>query len=114
MAFRKLARVEEILPGQTRFIHAGGAPVILAHWAGQIYAFHGICPHQRYPLEGARVWDYLLACPWHQFQYDVRTGENHYPKNVYPTDDPRLQEQLHPLKTYPVELRDGEVWVDLG
>ena len=94
-------------------MRVGEAPVLLANWAGRIYAFHGICPHQNNALEGARVWDYLLACPWHQFQYDVRTGENHYPKNVYPEDYTRLQEQLHPLKAYPVQLKDGEVWVDL-
>ena len=43
-----------------------------------------------------------------------QTGENYFPKNVYPTDYPGLQEQVQPLQTYPVELRDSEVWVDLG
>jgi hypothetical protein len=33
---------------------------------------------------------------------------------VYPKDYSKLQEQLRPLRTYPVELRDSEVWVDLG
>jgi 4a-hydroxytetrahydrobiopterin dehydratase len=22
------------------------------------------------------LWDHLLDCPWHDFQYDIRTGEN--------------------------------------
>jgi 3-phenylpropionate/trans-cinnamate dioxygenase ferredoxin subunit len=91
----------------------GSQPLILANWEGQIYALYGVCPHRQNPLEGARVWDYLLNCPWHHFQYDVRTGENHYPQNVYPADYPRLQQQLRPLQTYPVEIREGEVWVDL-
>ena len=52
-------------------------------------------------------------CPACHFQYDVTTGENHYPKNVYPEDYPRLQEQLQPLKTHPVQVTDGDVWVDL-
>ncbi len=87
---------------------------MLANWGGEIYALSGICPHQHNPLEGARVCDYLLDCPWHHFQFDVRTGENHYPRNVYPKDVPYLQAQLGSLRTYPVEVKGGEVWVDLG
>ena len=113
MALQKLARADEIPPGKTRFFCVGESPVILANWAGQIYALYGVCPHRNNPLQGATLWDHFLNCPWHHFMYDVRTGENHFPKNVYPTDYPRLQEQLRPLKTYPVQVKDGDVWVDL-
>lgn len=113
MAFQKLARVDEIPPGETKFLRVGESPVVLARWSGQIYALHGMCPHQNNFLEGARMWDHLIDCPWHHFQYDVRTGENHFPKSVYPADYPRLQEQLRPLRTYPVQIRDGDAWVDL-
>jgi len=44
---------------------------------------------------------------------DVTTGENYFPKNVYPKDYKRLEAQVQPLKTYAVELRNEEVWVDL-
>ena len=114
MAFRKLARVEEIPPGKTRLVRAGKSPVILANWGGRIYALDGICPHQRLPLEGASVWDRLLECPWHHFQYDVRSGRNHYPRNVYPEDLAYLEGQVGPLKTYRVRVRGGDVWVDVG
>lgn len=105
--------MEEIPPGRTKFIRAASRPVILANWEGRIYALEGICPHQNNPLEGAMVWDCLLDCPWHHFQYDVRTGENHYPRNVYPSDMPGLAVQVRPLKTFPVKVENGEIWVDL-
>ena len=113
MAFQKLARVEEVPPGQTKFLHAGRKPVILANAGGRIYALFGLCPHQNNPLEGAVLWDNLIDCPFHHFMYDVRTGENHFPANVYPKDYPRLQAQLRLARTYAVEVRDGEIWVDL-
>jgi nitrite reductase/ring-hydroxylating ferredoxin subunit len=95
-------------------IRAGRAePVILANWNGEIYALHGLCPHRMNPLEGATVCDYLIDCPWRHFQYDIRTGENHYPRNVYPADYPALQTQLNPIPAYRVELRGSEVWVEL-
>lgn len=113
MAFQKLARVEEIPPGRTKFLRVGTRPVILANFEGRIYAAFGLCPHRYNPLEGATMWDHLISCPFHHFQYDVRTGENYFPANVYPKDYQRLEAQLRPLKTYAVELREGEVWVDL-
>ena len=91
----------------------GRDPVILANFEGQIYALYGRCPHQNNLLEGATMWDSLIDCPFHHFQYDVRTGENFYPKNVYPKDYKRLEAQMRPLRTYAVELKEGDVWVDL-
>lgn len=113
MGFRRICRAEEVPPGRTKFACIDGRPVILANYAGSVYALNGICNHQYKSLEGAHLWDHLLDCPWHHFQYDVRTGENHFPKNVYPKDVPRLQEQVKPLDTYPVEIREGEVWANL-
>ena len=108
-----LARVEEVPPGHTKYVCSGDQPVILANWQGEIFAFAGICPHQKRALEGATLWEHLLDCPWHHFQFDIRTGENHFPKNVYPADLPELRGQIQPLETYPVEVRNGEIWVDL-
>ena len=34
-------------------------------------------------------------------------------ENIYPKAYKRLAAQVQPLKIYAVELRDGEVWVDL-
>jgi 3-phenylpropionate/trans-cinnamate dioxygenase ferredoxin subunit len=55
----------------------------------------------------------LLDCPWHHFQYDVRSGENHFPANVYPADIPKLAAQVKPIRVYAVEVRGEEIWVDL-
>ena len=113
MAFFKLCRVDEIPPGTTKYFTTAGGPVLLANCSGEIFATGGLCPHRSNPLEGAILWGCLVECPWHHFQYDVRTGENHYPKNVYPKDVPDLQSQVRPLSTYPVELRGDEIWVNL-
>ena len=114
MALLKLARVEEIPPGQVRFVRAGETAVLLANYRGRIYALSGRCPHQNNSLEGAVLWGDLVDCPYHHFQFDVRTGENYFPKNVYPKDMPQLEQQVRPLRAYQVEVREGDVWVDLG
>jgi 3-phenylpropionate/trans-cinnamate dioxygenase ferredoxin component len=113
MAFQKLARVEEVPAGHTKYVCANGQPVILANYRGQVHALQGRCGHQGKPLDGAVLWDYLLDCPWHHFQYDVRTGENFFPSNVYPPDLPWLKKQVEPLRVYAVKVEDGDIWVDL-
>jgi nitrite reductase/ring-hydroxylating ferredoxin subunit len=69
LPFYKAGRVDEIPPG-----HMEGKPLVLAHWAGRFFALEGLCPHRQNPLEGAVLWDHLLDCPWHHFQYDIWTG----------------------------------------
>ena len=59
------------------------------------------------------MWDNLIDCPFHHFQYDCRTGENHFPSNVYPQDLQQLRKQLNPLKRYAVKIEAGEIWVDV-
>jgi 3-phenylpropionate/trans-cinnamate dioxygenase ferredoxin component len=111
VAFHLIARAEDVPPGQTRFFCIDGRPLVIAHYSGQLYALAGLCPHKGFELHGAILWDHLITCPWHQFQYDVRTGENYFPKNVYPSD---LGRNLRPLETYRIELRGSEIWVDLA
>jgi nitrite reductase/ring-hydroxylating ferredoxin subunit len=99
--------------GRTKAVRVGGLRLVLANWRGKVYALGGLCAHRGMSLEGAAVWDGLLDCPWHHFQYDVRTGRNVYPKNVYPEGDERLARQLGSLPTYPTRTINGEVFVGL-
>jgi nitrite reductase/ring-hydroxylating ferredoxin subunit len=110
VGFHRVARAEEIPPGQTRFFVLGDTPVVLSNCEGRMYAHYGLCPHQGFPLDGASLWDDLLTCPWHNYQYRLDTGENFYPRRVYPAD---MQEEVARLRRFRVEVRDGEIWVDL-
>jgi 3-phenylpropionate/trans-cinnamate dioxygenase ferredoxin component len=104
-----IARTEDVPSGQTRFFCIDGRPLLVAHYLGRFYAVDGLCPHKGFELHGAILWDHLITCPWHQFQYDVRTGENYFPMNVYPGD---LNGNLRSLRTYRVELRGTEIWIE--
>lgn len=116
--FTRAGRAQDVPAGTSRLVQVEGRPILLAHWEGCFFAFAPICPHRNNPLEGAKVWDFQLQCPWHHFRYDLRTGQNLYPRNVYPLgatdiDQARLQADLRPLRCYPVEVRDGEIYIGL-
>lgn len=107
-----VARVEEIPLGKTQKVQLGQCLILLVNDAGAFYALHGLCGHQNLPLEGGKVWQGVLDCPWHHFQYDIRTGENLYPRSVYPLNAlPCLRQQVCSLRTYPVQVVEQEVQV---
>ena len=102
MAFERLARVEEVPAGESRlFLAAGDVPVVIVNSGGRLHALSGLCPHQLFALEGAFLDCQVLVCPHHNYGFDISTGENTYPGG------------REGLATYPVEIRDREVWVDI-
>jgi len=109
----RVARVEDVPPGQVRSASAEGRTLALVNLDGRFYALDAVCPHQGGPLDQGQIWRGALECPWHRFCFDPATGRNVYPSNVYPQDLPQLQRELNPVTVFPVELRDGAVYVEL-
>ena len=101
-------------PGEVRRVEARGRILALVRVGGVVHAVDAKCPHQGGPLDQGRIWEGKLECPWHHFLFDVQTGANVYPANVYPADLPELHAQLRPLKLFPVRVQDGCVLVKMG
>ena len=96
--FVPVARVEEVPLGSIRTVHAVDEEIALAHCDGGFYAVQPHCLHLGGPLGEGRLEGCVLTCPWHGWQYDVRTGQNEF--------DLAIQ-----LRTYDVQVDDGEVRV---
>ena len=109
----RVARVEDVPPGEVRSASAEGRRLALVNLDGRFYALDAVCPHQGGPLDQGLIWRGALECPWHRFCFDPATGRNVYPSNVYPNDLPRLQAELNPATVFPVELREGAMFVGL-
>jgi len=114
MEFVRVASISEIPANSCREFAVEKRRILICAWQGRYYALSPMCPHQGNSLDGASVWDGLLDCPWHHFQFDVRTGENRYPKCVYPSDRIDLAYGVRPLRTYALEVRGNDVYVDLS
>ncbi|BAC92234.1 Rieske (2Fe-2S) protein [Gloeobacter violaceus] len=115
MQYLAVAYTRDIPAGRVYPVLVGGRELILVR-DGQdnVYALDGLCPHRHLPLAGAEVWKGVLECPWHHFQYDVRTGENLYPRRVYPAQlAARLGDHVRPLRIYPVRTVDEQIQVGM-
>jgi len=109
----RAGRLEDVPPGRTRYLVLEGRGVLLVNRGGRISALGGRCSHRNLPLEGALLWGDRVECPWHYFLYDAETGENIYPKSVYPRDLPELNAQVRPLPRFAVEVCGDEIWLEL-
>lgn len=92
-----------------RRVHVGGTPVLLGRTAdGDAIAVGTICPHQNKPMDNGNVYGDEVDCPNHHYTYDARTGQNRYPKRVFP----RVRAAtVKPITAYEARESDGFVWV---
>jgi nitrite reductase/ring-hydroxylating ferredoxin subunit len=93
-----VARVEELPPGSALVASAGETEVAVFHCADGFYATQAACLHLGGPLGRGNLDGCVVSCPWHGWQYDVRTGENEFDRAIS-------------LETYEVVVEDGEVKV---
>ena len=86
---------------------------------GEPFAVSNVCRHQFAKLGQGRVTgDGCLECPWHRARYDVRTGRmTSGPKGrifgfkPYSATVQTVANTAIPLRTHPVVLRDGAIWL---
>lgn len=97
----RVASVGEIPVGRGKSVEVGGIPLAVFNGGGGRYqVLYGACPHEGGPLgDGVLVGD-SVVCPWHGFDFDVRTGACDVAPDLRVT-------------VYPVRVRDSEIFVEL-
>jgi nitrite reductase/ring-hydroxylating ferredoxin subunit len=96
-----VARVDDLPAGVPRRVEVSGLRIVLTRVGETVYACADVCAHQGGPLSEGKLSGTRLACPWHGWQYDVRTGQCLFPGRGAS------------VASYPVEIADGEIRLDL-
>jgi 3-phenylpropionate/trans-cinnamate dioxygenase ferredoxin component len=81
---------------------ADGKQVVVIRTGGEYFAMEDKCSHQDFPLSDGEVENGTIECIFHGARFDIRTGKA------------LSLPAIKPVKTYPVEIRDGEVYVQVG
>jgi len=97
----RAAALADVEPGRPRLVELGDRRVVLAKVGDAVYACGDVCAHQGGPLSEGRLSGPRLACPWHGWTYDVRTGRCVFPQRG------------GSVPSYPVRIDRGEIWIDL-
>ena len=71
----KIAATSDLpAPGKVKEFLAGGRFICVANVDGEIYATDNVCPHWGGPLGQGTIENGKLVCPWHHWDYDLKTG----------------------------------------
>ncbi|MEM7226886.1 MAG: Rieske 2Fe-2S domain-containing protein [Pseudomonadota bacterium] len=91
----------ELQAAGRKVVKLGAKQIVLFHGDKGVYACNNRCPHEGYPLkEGTLAEGCVLTCNWHNWKFDLESGET-----LVGGDR---------LRRYPVEIRDGKIWLDLS
>ena len=117
-----VAREAEMSDGERKIVIDDKVEIGVFRVDGAYYAWRNDCPHQGGPvcqgklMQGVeerldpqrrslgihyRAGSLHIVCPWHGFEFDVRTGRHAGFAGMR-------------LASYPVKVRDGEVYVVAG
>lgn len=96
----RVAARGEIGLGEFRGFELEGTKLVVYNVDGVLYATSGTCAHNGGPLAQGLLEDHLVTCPWHAWEFDVRTG-----RAVY---DPRVC-----VATYAVRVEGDDVFVEI-
>ena len=96
----KVALENEIAPGGRRTIKIGDeVPALVLRAGDDFYCVEDVCTHDGQPMTDGEFEGCELTCPRHGAKFNVKTGA--------PTKMPATE----PVRTFPVEVRDGAVYV---
>lgn len=93
---------EAVQAGQMTAVTLNGRKLILARWAGELFAFSAECPHAGADFGKGWISRYKVTCPDHEYCWDVRNGRILWP-----------EDENYRLKKYPLKVEDGLLKVKL-
>jgi 3-phenylpropionate/trans-cinnamate dioxygenase ferredoxin component len=74
--FVTVAAASDLPPGQGKVVDVGARSIALFNVDGSFYAIDNTCPHRGGPLGAGFLHGAHVTCPWHNWTFDVRTGQH--------------------------------------
>jgi nitrite reductase (NADH) small subunit len=96
----RACRVEEVPEGKGRMVDLDGECVALFRSGAEVVALDNECPHRGGALSGGDLHGGAVHCPLHAWPFDARSGQC-------------LEQPGVRVRTFPVVVRGGEVWVEI-
>ncbi|AUW93495.1 MAG: non-heme iron oxygenase ferredoxin subunit [Sulfobacillus thermosulfidooxidans] len=97
----RVASVNDIVAGEPFLVPMEDDDIALYQVNGEYFATDDLCSHAEASLCEGDLVGYIIHCPRHGGQFDVRTGEaKHFPAYA-------------PIRTYPVKVEGSDLFIDI-
>ncbi len=97
----RVAGLADCPVGQLKAVDADGTAVVLANVDGKVCALLDRCSHEEFPLSDGELDGGHVVCAYHGARFDACTGAR------------KSLPAVLPVRSFPVEVRDGDVYVDV-
>lgn len=97
--FERVAAVSEFPTNGRMSIVVDDMPALLVRIGQDYFAIEDVCSHDGQPLTDGPIADGAVICPRHGAKFDLKTGKA------------LCMPATRPIQTFPVQVRDGEVFV---
>ena len=101
MGFVRACALDEVPSDQALAVTIGDLDVAVARDGEEVFAIQDLCSHAAVALSEGEVADCTVECWLHGSRFDLRTGK--------PIGPPATE----PVATFPVDVRNGDVFVDI-
>jgi nitrite reductase/ring-hydroxylating ferredoxin subunit len=96
----QVGSADELRQSGRKIVEVEGLSIGVFYHDGAWHALQNSCLHRGGPVCNGPLEDGVITCPWHGYQYRLETGEL--------LIDPSVK-----LPSYPVEARDGQVYLNV-
>ena len=72
---KTVCKLSDIPDKGAKVVEVDETPISLFRVDKEVYALHNICPHQGGPLNEGFIDGTKVTCPWHAWEFDIKTGE---------------------------------------
>jgi len=97
----RVANVRDLPQDGGLVVEVEGRRIALFRYQGEFFALDETCPHRGGPLHQGLLQDGVVACPWHLWQFDLKTG-------VSPVNP------LSRVSRYPLSIQGEDIWLELA
>ena len=96
----KVCSESQLKDGSVKTLKILARNVAVFRLQGTLYGLEADCKHMRASIAHGAIEGTIITCPAHGWRYDITTGEC-------------LNESWARLKTYPVDVVDGIVYIEI-
>lgn len=113
MAHQELGPATDIPIGKMKTYKVGNESILVFHLEEGFFATQTLCPHTLAPLKLGKILDDCqIQCPLHHARFHIKSGAvlkwANFPPGIQLLNAIRKPK---PLKTYPVKLKAGKLFV---
>jgi len=101
MSFERACALADVPLDEGLAVDVGDYTLVIARDGDEAYALQDLCSHAAVALSEGEVSECQIECWLHGSRFDLRSGK--------PTGLPATE----PVATFPVEVRDDDVYVDI-